>query len=350
MPARTGAQYIQGLKERNLEVWIDGQRITDVTTFPGFRRGIGTMAALYDMQHDPETSEEMTYVSPTSGDRVGLSYLTPKEQGDLERRSRMARHWAMGSAGMMGRTPDYVNVSLMAMAAAEGYFAQGRPELARNMRNYFEHIRENDLVLTHSLDNFQRNRSPLPEHRALFEERMLHVRKETDAGLIVRGCRRLATLGPISDEVAVYPIAPQQRTEHPERHALAFAIPNDTPGLKFVCRESFDYGRSHFDHPLGSRFEEMDATVFFHDVLIPWERVFLYGDVDDVRRTYQTYELPCPWRPPSGDAADSEVGIPVGAGVPDDADAGQRRPASCAGETGRVDHVSGGHEGRATGG
>ena len=284
MPARTGAQYIQGLKERNLEVWIDGQRITDVTTFPGFRRGIGTMAALYDMQHDPETSEEMTYVSPTSGDRVGLSYLTPKEQGDLERRSCMVRHWAMGSAGMMGRTPDYVNVSLMAMAAAEGYFAQGRPELARNMRNYFEHIRENDLVLTHSLDNFQRNRSPLPEHRALFEERMLHVRKETDAGLIVRGCRRLATLGPISDEVAVYPIAPQQRTEHPERHALAFAIPNDTPGLKFVCRESFDYGRSHFDHPLGSRFEEMDATVFFHDVLIPWERVFLYGDVDQCDR------------------------------------------------------------------
>ena len=142
MPARTGAQYIQGLKERNLEVWIDGQRITDVTTFPGFRRGIGTMAALYDMQHDPETSEEMTYVSPTSGDRVGLSYLTPKEQGDLERRSRMVRHWAMGSAGMMGRTPDYVNVSLMAMAAAEGYFAQGRPELARNMQLLRAHTRE----------------------------------------------------------------------------------------------------------------------------------------------------------------------------------------------------------------
>ena len=80
------------------------------------------------------------------------------------------------------------------------------------------------------------------------------------------------------------PSLPQQRTEHPERHALAFAIPNDTPGLKFVCRESFDYGRSHFDHPLGSRFEEMDATVFFHDVLIPWERVFLYGDVDQCDR------------------------------------------------------------------
>jgi 4-hydroxyphenylacetate 3-monooxygenase len=47
-----------------------------------------------------------------------------------------------------------------------------------------------------------------------------------------------------------------------------------------MCRESLDQGRSHFDHPLGSRFEEMDAVVFFDDVLVPWERVFLLGDVD----------------------------------------------------------------------
>ena len=323
MPARTGAQYIQGLKERNMEVWIDGQRITDVTTFPGFQNGIRTMAALLDMQHDPMVGEEMTYESPTTGDRVGLSFLTPKKKGDLERRSRMVRHWALASAGMMGRTPDYVNVSLMAMAAAEGYFAQGSAEFGRNIRNYFEHIRENDLVLTHSLDNFQRNRSPLPEHRALFEERMLHVRKETDAGLIVRGCRRLATLGPISDEVAVYPVAPQQPTQHPQRHALAFCIPNDTPGLKMVCRESFDYGRSRFDHPLGSRFEEMDATVFFHDVAdtvgegVPvWRRWA-------VRWAYEVYQLSGPWRPPSSDAPDSEVGVPAGPGMHDDGDAGQ---------------------------
>ena len=279
MPARTGAQYIQGLKDRPMEVWIDGQKLTDVTEFPGFRHGIESMASLYDMQHDPALRDEMTYESPATGDRVGLSFITPKTRDDLVRRRRMACHWARASAGMMGRTPDYVNVSLMAMAEAQGYFAQGRPEFARNIRRYFQHIRENDLVLTHSLDNFQRNRSPLPEQRSLFEERMLHVRKETDAGIVVRGCRRLATLGPISDELAVYPIAPQQKVEHPERHAMAFAIPNDTPGLKFVCRESFDYGRSRFDHPLGSRFEEMDATVFFHDVLVPWERVFLLGDV-----------------------------------------------------------------------
>ena len=109
---------------------------------------------------------------------------------------------------------------------------------------------------------------------------MLRVVKETDTGIIVRGCRTLATKGPISDEIAVYPIRPEVKVEHAERYAMAFAIPSNTSGLKLVCRESFDYSRSHFDHPLGSRFEEMDAMVFFDDVLVPWERVFLLGDVE----------------------------------------------------------------------
>lgn len=90
----------------------------------------------------------------------------------------------------------------------------------------------------------------------------------------------MATLGPLSDELAIY--SPRMRKMKPEeerRYALAFAIPCHTPGLKFLCRESFDLGRSRFDHPLGSRFEEMDAVVFFDDALVPWERVFLLGNV-----------------------------------------------------------------------
>ena len=91
----------------------------------------------------------------------------------------------------------------------------------------------------------------------------------------------LATLGPLSDEIAVYPVRNSQleNSEEAWRYAFAFAIPCGAPGLKFLCRESLDLGRSTFDHPLGSRFEEMDAIIFMDDVLVPWERVFLYGDV-----------------------------------------------------------------------
>ena len=281
MPIRTGAEYVQCLQERHPEVYLRGERIDDVPTYPSLRNGVATMAKLYDMQHDAEFRDDMTYVSPSSGESVGASFIIPKSIGDLEHRHRMMAHWAKASFGMMGRTPDFLNVSLMAMAQAGDYFAQNRPEFKDNIQNYYEYVRENDLVLTHTLVNLQRTRSttttPLVDTTGV----ALAVTKETDDGLIVNGARVLATLGPLSDEIAVYPARSHRLPDGSEgRYSFAFAIPSDTKGLRYLCRESYDLERSNFDHPLGSRFEEMDAIVFFDNVLVPWDRVFLYGDPD----------------------------------------------------------------------
>lgn len=280
MPARTGQDYIRGLREQRPAVWICGERVEDVTTHPALRNGARSVAALYDMQHDPNLKDEMTYVSPSSGEPVGLSLIIPRTRQDLERRGTMMAHWARTTCGMMGRSPDFMNVNLAAWAAAADYFGQNRPEFKTNVVRYYEYIREHDLTLTHALINLQRSR-PAAELFHLSEETALHVVRETDAGLVLRGARVLATLGPLAEEIAIY--SPRMRRMKPEeerRYALAFAIPCGTPGLRFLCRESFDLGRSHFDHPLGSRFEEMDCIVFFDDVLVPWERVFLLGDVE----------------------------------------------------------------------
>ena len=279
MPARTGQEYIAGLKERPREVWIDGERIKDVTTHPALANGVKSVAALYDMQHDPELREEMTYASPTSGQPVGLSFLIPQSVEDLERRRNMMTRWAWASCGMMGRSPDFLNVIFAAWAGAADYFAQDRPEFKQNVINYYEFLRENDVTLTHALVNLQRSRAPTAADN-LSDDVALTVVDETDAGIVVRGSRVLATLGPISDEIAIYPVASHRLGEDARRQSFSFSIPCDADGLKFLCRESFDLGRSHFNHPLGSRFEEMDAVVFFDDVHVPWERVFLLGDVE----------------------------------------------------------------------
>ena len=94
MPAKTGAQYISGLSERPREVWLRGERIEDVTTHPALRNGIRSVADLYDMQLDSKLRDEMTYSSPTSGEPVGLSFLTPRTIKDLERRRAMMTRWA----------------------------------------------------------------------------------------------------------------------------------------------------------------------------------------------------------------------------------------------------------------
>ena len=279
MPAKTGQQYIDGLRANPAEVWIRGERVKDVTTHPALAGGVGSVAALYDLQHDEAAREEMLFASPSSGDPVGMSFKVPRTAEDLIRRRAMMTHWAWVGCGMMARTPDFLNVSIAAWAGAAEYFGQNRPEFADNVQNYYEFIRENDTTLTHTLVNLQPRRTSGTVDD-LNEQVALTVVKETDAGIVVQGSRVLATLGPISDEIAVYPTRTHMIGPDAWRQALFFSIPCATPGVKFICRESFDYGRSGFDHPLGSRFEEMDAIVFFDDVLVPWERVFLLGDVD----------------------------------------------------------------------
>ncbi len=284
MGARSGKQYLAGLREQEREVWIGGERVRDVTTHPGLKGGARAIASLYDLQCDPELHEMMTYVSPSSGERVGLSFIVPRTREDLERRSAMMLTWARATCGMMGRSPDFMNVTYAAWAGAAEFFAQGRPEFGENMRNYYEYIRENDLTLTHSLINLQRSRTASGVFN-LQQGTALEVVRETDSGIVVRGARILATLGPLADEIGVYSPRMGRHTENHSPFALSFAVPCGTPGLKFLCRDSFDQGRSRFDQPLGSRFEEMDCIVFFDDVHVPWERVFLLGDVDRLNAT-----------------------------------------------------------------
>jgi 4-hydroxyphenylacetate 3-monooxygenase len=282
MGARTGAEYIKGLQAQECEVWLRGERVRDVTTHPGLANGVRAIASLYDLQH--ERRDEMTFVSPASGERLGLSFIIPRTQDELTRRGAMMLRWARKTCGMMGRSPDFMNVTFAAWAAASRYFARGRPEFGENIRRYYDYISERDLTLTHSLINLQRSRDATGTFN-LQEGTALQVVRETDAGIVVRGARILATLGPLSDEIVVYSPRVARHTETHSPFALNFAIPCASPGLKFLCRESFDLGRSHFEHPLGSRFEEMDCVVFFNDVLVPWERVFLLGDVDLLNAT-----------------------------------------------------------------
>jgi 4-hydroxyphenylacetate 3-monooxygenase len=284
MPARTGRQYLEGLRSQEREVWLGGERIDDVTTHPALASGARAIASLYDMQCEPQLKEIMTYRSPTTGHPVGLSFIIPRTPDDLVRRREMMLRWARATCGMMGRSPDFMNVTFAAWAAAGDYFARGRPQFGDNMRRYYEHIRDNDLVLTHALINLQRSRTASGLYN-LEEGTALHCVRETDAGVIVRGARILATLGPFADEIAVYSPRVPLHTDGHNPFALSFAIPCGTKGLRFLCRDSFDQGRSRFDYPLSSRFDEMDCIVFFDNVLVPWERVFLLGDVDLLNRT-----------------------------------------------------------------
>ncbi|WP_416150028.1 4-hydroxyphenylacetate 3-monooxygenase, oxygenase component [Salipaludibacillus sp. HK11] len=274
MGISTGKQYIERINKLNTNIWLDGNRITgNISDHPAFKGVMASQAKLYDLQHKPELKDMMTFLSPKSGNRVGTSFLDPKTKEDLEKRRLMIQEWAKAHAGMMGRSPDYMNTILMLLNAASEIFTVEDDQCAENLKNYFEYIRENDLSLTHVFVKPQNDRSKKDEDSENVAARMT---KETNEGIIINGSRILATQAGMTDEILVYPVGTNISDD---TFAYAFAIPCDTPGLTFICRESFVYNNSHYDHPLGSRFDEMDGIAIFEDVLVPWDRVFLHGNL-----------------------------------------------------------------------
>jgi 4-hydroxyphenylacetate 3-monooxygenase len=284
MPAKTGKAYIEGLKKANNNIYIHGERVEDVTEHPAFKNVIKSMANLYDLQY--EKPEKMLYTSPTTGDKVGMTFLQPRTIEDIIARREATQEWAKTSGGMMGRSPDYLNAEVMAMGVNNSLFAEGDPRFAENARNYYEYARENDISLTHTLIHPQVNRAKM-QHQQKDANVALHLVEERPDGIIVDGIRLLATQGGITDEILVFPSTVKKAGELDDPYSLAFAIPNNTPGLKFISRESFDYGKNEWDHPLGARFEEGDAIVSFDNVFVPWERVFVCGNSSVCNRTFK---------------------------------------------------------------
>jgi 4-hydroxyphenylacetate 3-monooxygenase len=274
--ARRAADVLARLRERPPALWYRGERVTDVAAHEAFRGGVATLAELYDLQW--QRADDCLFDSPTSGRKVPRSFQLPRTAEELRAVGRAMAVVARHTHGMMGRVPDYLNRALSAYAAGAEFLAAADPRFGANAMRLHEELREADLSLTHSLIPPQANRSVGPSGQA---DPFLaaRVKAETDAGFVVRGCRMLATL-PISDAIMVLPSTLLKATPADAPYAFGFVIPNDTAGLRFICRESVDYGRSHFDHPLGSRFEEMDAVVVFDDVQVPWENVLLYRDVE----------------------------------------------------------------------
>ena len=277
MPVRTGAEYLEGLRGPR-EVWFDGERVRDVTAHPILGRPARTLAELYDLQCAPAHRDRLTYPSPTTGQPVSLAFIQPRTVDDLVRRRVMFKTWADHHGGVLGRTPDYLNAIVTGLASARPYLEKNGPEYGERIVAYYEHCREKDLCATHTFVDPQVNRARTQGEQA-DPDVPLHIVGESRDGLVVSGARMLATLAPYADELMVFPSPSRTHPTDASRYAFAFAIPMAVPGLRFICRESFDAGGALGDYPLTARFDEMDAVAVFDEVVVPWERVFLKGDI-----------------------------------------------------------------------
>jgi len=269
----TGAEYMQSLRDGR-QVFIDGEKVADVTTHPAFRNAVRSIARIYDALHDPKTKAGLTVPTDTgSGGYTHSFFRVPRSRDDLRKAQQGIAGWARLSYGWMGRTPDYKAAYTNTLGGNAEYYGP----FADNARAWYKRAQEAVPFMNHAIVNPPVDRH-LPAEQA--KDVFVSAEKEVDGGIIVSGAKVVAT----SAAFTHYNFMGQSSKTATEDldMSLMFMVPIDAPGLKLICRTSYEKAAglngSPFDYPLSSRFDENDAIFILDKVFIPWEDVFIYRD------------------------------------------------------------------------
>jgi 4-hydroxyphenylacetate 3-monooxygenase len=272
---KTGEQHIASLRDGR-EVYLDGELVKDVTTHPAYRGAVASIGRMFDFQSAPENRDLMTFETET-GTRANRIWELPGSYDALVKRRAGLEAWTELHAGFMGRAPDHVASCIAGMFMGLDVFEGYNADRAKALADYYRYARDNDLYLTYVIINPQADRSKSAAQQADPFLSAGVVSRDAD-GLVIRGAKMLATGGIMANEVFVTCIQPLQPGD--EKYAVSFAIPMNTKGLKILSRKSYEASAtSVFDNPLASRFDENDAVLYFDDVKVPWDRVFIDQDI-----------------------------------------------------------------------
>ncbi|MDX7988838.1 4-hydroxyphenylacetate 3-monooxygenase [Xenorhabdus sp. 12] len=274
---RTGEKYLNDLRDGRT-IFINGEKITNHVDHPAFKNAFRSVANLYD--YKVAHTDSMTFKTET-GEQMSLYWQLPSTPEKLIARGHAAYEWAKQTMGWLGRSPDYVASALTGMMTHIELFESYSQERADALRNYFSYVSENDLYLAYALINPQGDRSKTPGEHTKNLYHTLGVVEKNAKGIIVRGTKMLATGAVLADEVLVGSHKPL-KPGIDERYALSFALPLNTQGIKILSRKSYELGVNPQDYPISSRFDETDSMIYFDDVLVPWERVFVLEDIEMV--------------------------------------------------------------------
>ncbi len=231
------------------------------------------IARWYDALHENK-SRICVPTDTGSGGFTHPFFLGNKTVDDLVKSRDAIAELQRTSYGWMGRTPDYKGSFLGTLGANSEFYG----EYKQNALNWYAKAQERLDYWNHAIVH-----PPIDRNKAIEEIRdvIIHVEKETDAGLIVSGAKVVATGSALThyNFIAHYGVPVKDKA-----FALVFTTPMDSKGVKLISRTSYELNAAvtgtPFDYPLSSRFDENDAILVFDKVLVPWENIFIYGDLE----------------------------------------------------------------------
>lgn len=267
---RTGEQYRDSIRDGR-EVYIGGERVKDVTKHPQFKPLIDIRARIYDMQHDPKTKHVMAYND--GGEDYSIGLKLPHTQNDWWEKRRATDAIFHDIGGVVTRVGDETVGEMWSLFDGQDVLNEVDPQFSANIRNHIDKVIKHDPFHVSANTDPKGDRSKRPQDQD--PDMLLHVVKETDKGIVVRGAK-YETAAAYANQAFTKPTIANWGDEKLSDYAVGFICDLSSPGLKFICRSGFAGRAPIEDYPLANRFDEIDSLVVFDNVLIPWENVLFY--------------------------------------------------------------------------
>ena len=260
------------------EVYFDGKKIEDLSQEPVFSKTLKFVQRYYELQKE----EPEKFLYKENNQSYSILFMPTLTMDDLARKRKVYEQIARESYGFLGRTPDFIDTGVAILSYYAAILGKdSRCDYAENARNWAKRVKEQDLFVSHAIQNPQVNRQKtlaqlLSEGR---EFAGVWIKEEREDGVIVRGAKQVNTLAPLADELLIFNLP--GLTAEDERFALAFSLPLATKGVKMICRKpTMKREFSLKDYPLSAQFDEMDAFIILDDVFVPNENLFVCGSVE----------------------------------------------------------------------
>ncbi|KYK47742.1 4-hydroxyphenylacetate 3-hydroxylase [Bradyrhizobium liaoningense] len=283
---RTGEEYKASIRDSRA-VYMNGEKIKDVTVHPAFKPLVDLRARIYDLQHEPATRHLMTYRE--DGEVNAINNKLPLSQQDWWDKRRATDTVLEDAGGIITRVGDETVGEMWSLFDGQDVLNDVDPQFSRNIRNHIVKVLHSDPFHVSANTDPKGDRSKAPQDQD--PDMLLHVVRETDAGIVVRGAK-YETAAAYANQAFTKPTIANWGDAAYSDYAVGFICDLNAPGLKFICRTGFAGRAPAEDYPLSNRFDEVDTLVIFDDVLIPWDNVLFYRHTEAaayIRATLHRY-------------------------------------------------------------
>jgi 4-hydroxyphenylacetate 3-monooxygenase len=269
---RTGDDYRASIRDGR-EVWINGERVDDVTTHPAFKPVVDIRARIYDLAFEDETRDVLTYADPDTGERFAVGPKLPRSREDWHAKRRAVDTILNDVGGVVTRVGDETVGEMWSLYDGQNVLNEVDPRFSENIRNHVERAVLADPFHVSANTDPKGDRSKRPQDQD--PDMLLHVVRETDRGIVVRGAK-YETAAAYANQAFVKPTIANWGDSELSDYAVGFIVQMGAPGIKHICRTGFAGRERAEDYPLSNKFDEIDTLVIFDDVEIPWEDVLFY--------------------------------------------------------------------------